>query len=41
VLSGKDNGKEFAHLSADDRRNILEILLETKVNLPDYWRGRK
>jgi hypothetical protein len=41
VLSGKDNGKEFAHLSADDRGNVLEILLETKANLPEYWRGRK
>jgi hypothetical protein len=41
VLSGKDNGKEFAHLSADDRRAILEILLDTKANLPEYWRGRK
>ncbi len=38
VLTGKDNGKEFAHLSADDRRAILEILRETKPNLPDYWK---
>jgi hypothetical protein len=41
VLSGKDNGKDFAHLSADDRRAILEILVDTKANLPEYWRGHK
>ena len=39
VLSGKDQGKEFAHLSAADRRAILEILLATKKDLPDYWRA--
>jgi hypothetical protein len=33
VLSGKDQSKEFAHLSADDRNAILEILQETK---PDF-----
>jgi hypothetical protein len=38
VLSGKDTGKDFAHLSAADRLAIREILLETKANLPDYWR---
>lgn len=38
VLTGKDASKEFAHLSARDRRNILEILQRTKANLPDYWR---
>lgn len=38
VLTGADTAKEFAHLSADDRRSILEILLATKPNLPDYWR---
>jgi hypothetical protein len=37
VLSGKDQNPKFAHLSAADRRAILEILLETKPNLPDYW----
>jgi hypothetical protein len=30
VLSGKDQSKEFAHLSADDRKAIREILLATK-----------
>jgi hypothetical protein len=41
VLTGKDTSKEFAHLSADDRRAILEILVETKPNLPAYWRSPK
>jgi hypothetical protein len=38
VLSGKDSSKEYAHLSATDRRTILEILRATKANLPDYFR---
>jgi hypothetical protein len=38
VLTGKDTGKEFAHLSGADRQAVLEILRETKPNLPDYWR---
>lgn len=38
VLSGKDASKEFAHLSAEDRRAVLEILRATKPNLPDYWK---
>jgi len=33
VLSGKDQSKTFAHLSAEDRKAILEILQETK---PDF-----
>jgi hypothetical protein len=38
VLGGQDTSADFAHLSAADRRAILEILRETKPNLPDYWR---
>jgi hypothetical protein len=38
VLSGKDTSKPFERLSADDRRAILEILLDTKPGLPDYWK---
>jgi len=38
VLSGKDKSEDFAHLSAADRKAILEILCETKPNLPKYWR---
>jgi len=33
VLSGEDASKDFANLSEADRKNILEILLETK---PDF-----
>lgn len=38
VLSGKDQGAKFAHLSRVDRQAILEILRETKPGLPAYWR---
>jgi len=38
VLTGRDTGKEFSRLSADDRKNIWEILTATKPGLPDYWR---
>jgi hypothetical protein len=40
VLSGKDQSKEFAHLSAEDRRNIREILVETKPELAGRWTGQ-
>jgi len=39
VLTGKEAGKAFAHLTATDRATILEILRETLPNLPAYWRG--
>jgi hypothetical protein len=38
VLTGKDTSKDFAHLSPADRRAVLEILRETKPNLPNEWR---
>ena len=37
ILSGKDKSAEFARLSADDRKAILEILRDTKKNLPAYY----
>jgi hypothetical protein len=37
VLSGKDQSGDFDELSADTRRAILEILLETKRGLPRAW----
>jgi len=37
VLSGEDQSPEFAALSAEDRRAILEILLQTKGGLPQEW----
>ena len=38
ILTGKNDDPQFARLTADDRKAILEILRETKKNLPDYWR---
>lgn len=38
ILSGQDQSPAFAGLSKKDRQSILEILLETKTGLPDYWR---
>lgn len=38
VLTGRDAGKDFAHLTAADRAAIREILLATKPGLPDYWK---
>lgn len=38
VLSGKDESKPFAHLTAADRRAVREILGETKKGLPAYWK---
>lgn len=38
VLSGADQSEKFGHLSTADRQAIIEILRETKSDLPDYWR---
>jgi hypothetical protein len=37
VLTGHDNNGRFARLTAADRMAILEILHDTKKNLPAYW----
>jgi hypothetical protein len=37
ILSGQDQSKDFAKLSGEDRRAILEILLSTKPGLPEEW----
>jgi hypothetical protein len=37
VLTGEDQSEDFAHLTATDRRAVLEILLETKPGLPQEW----
>src|SRR5262249_8615033 len=37
VLTNRHPGPGFDHLSADDRRVILEILRDTKSDLPAYW----
>ena len=41
ILTGKDTSPEFANIPTDRRQAILEILVETKLNLPGYWRGEK
>ena len=38
VLSGRDQSVEFRALSPADRRAILEILVETKPDLPPEWK---
>lgn len=38
ILSGKENASKYSRLSAADRRTIVEILLDTKAGLPDYFR---
>jgi hypothetical protein len=37
VLTGKDHAESYVHLSAADRRAILEILRATKPGLPPNW----
>jgi hypothetical protein len=40
ILTGKDTSPEWRGLSPADRQAVLEILRETKPNLPAYWRGQ-
>jgi hypothetical protein len=37
VLTGKDTAKPFAALSSDARRAALDIIRETKPNLPEFF----
>jgi hypothetical protein len=37
VLSGADKRDAFASLSMERRRAALEILADTRANLPSYW----
>jgi hypothetical protein len=39
VLTGRERSAAFRHLSDADRRAILEILCDTKRDLPDDWRA--
>lgn len=38
ILSGSDAGARYAHLSTADRRAIIEILRDTKTDLPAVYR---
>ncbi|MEZ6118113.1 MAG: hypothetical protein R3C28_16295 [Pirellulaceae bacterium] len=40
VLSEDNPADEYHHLSATTRLAILEIILATKKNLPDYWTAK-
>jgi len=37
VLTDREKSPRYARLSKESRRAILEILRDTKKNLPDYW----
>ena len=37
ILSGDDRDPTYAHLSTEDRRNIVDILRDTKPGLPGYF----
>jgi hypothetical protein len=39
ILSGKEKDARYRHLSTTDRRAIVEILRETKPDLPKYFRS--
>lgn len=41
VLVKNEDSETFAHLSAEDKRAIVEILRQTKDDLPQYWRAVK
>jgi hypothetical protein len=38
VLTGKETGEAYARVTKESRQAIREILLETKKDLPAYWR---
>lgn len=37
VLSGKDTNRRYARLSATDLRDVIDILRDTKKDLPEYF----
>ncbi len=39
VLNGRDQSKEFAHLTSVDRQAIIEIVRETHPELPEFWKA--
>lgn len=41
VLTGRDGSSDFDHLSETDCQAIREILLDTKEDLPAYWKAKK
>ena len=41
VLASRESDPKFTRLSAEDRKSILEILRDTKPNLPAYFRAAR
>ena len=39
IVTNQDDDQTFAHLTPEDRRAIYEILVDTKPDLPDYWKS--
>jgi hypothetical protein len=39
VLSGRDQSAKYSSISAADRAAILDIVRDTKHDLPEYWAG--
>jgi hypothetical protein len=39
ILAGADASPRYSHLSAADRRAIVEILRDTKKDLPEIFSG--
>jgi hypothetical protein len=39
ILTGRDHSRRFARLTPEDRRALLEILRDTKTDLPGDWRS--
>jgi hypothetical protein len=39
VLSGQDKSPEYQKLARETRRAVLEILADTKPDLPPEWRN--
>ena len=40
ILSGKDTSPAFARIPAETKKAIIEILIETKKELPSYWKRK-
>ncbi len=41
VLTGADQAPLYGRLTAADRKSVYEILLDTKPELPEYWRAKR
>jgi len=39
VLAENEDAETFVHLSAEDKRAIIEIIHQTKDGLPEYWKA--